>query len=469
MATTALGSSNFQLPDDIHFLNRVSYGPTSATVSEVAMRGWDRVLETQLHPENIDTSAIDSIVETQFPTLGLTAKEILGAGDPELSAKVVSDLIAASLVRQFRSPAQLYERMVEFWNDHFHINSIQDRVRLFKPTDDREVIRPSALGKFRDLLHASARSPAMLLYLDNNSNTKTGPNENYARELLELHTLGVNGGYTETDVVEVARAFTGWTISRDTLEFVFNMKIHDRLEKTVLGQSLAHPAMGGIAEGNQVLDLLASHPSTAKFISTKLLRRFVSDEPSPELVTMLSEVFLDTDGDIKSLLRTIFYSDEFWASQEMKMKRPIDFLASTIRRFDISTIKDLSSYIFSQLKQMGQVPFGWHSPDGYPDTAEYWTNTAALVNRWSTAKDAAYFLSTDKYLEILGDATSPIAIIQAVAVAVIDRELDEAERISLKRSIFGRISSSQAIEANPVPYAQLVATVLMGSRYFQKR
>ncbi|MBE9540288.1 MAG: DUF1800 family protein [Proteobacteria bacterium] len=252
MAATALTSETFKLPDDIHFLNRISYGPTTTAVAEVGKLGWDAVLRDQLHPENIDTSGIDSILAKEFPTLGLSAKDVVDADDTELSARLIPDLIVSTVLRQ------LYERMVEFWSDHFNINLLDDRINYLKTTDDREAIRPNAMGTFRDLLHANARSPAMLLYLDNYSNTKEGPNENYARELLELHTLGVDGGYTETDVVEVARAFTGWTISPENFGFAFRMKNHDRRKKSVLGQRILRTATGGITDGEQVLDLLVA-------------------------------------------------------------------------------------------------------------------------------------------------------------------------------------------------------------------
>jgi len=469
MNNVASSSDTFELPDDIHFLNRISYGPSADAVLEVEKHGWETVLGNQLHPEDIDTSEIDEIVAERFPTLALSAKEIVDAEDDEIVDRLIPDAIISSVVRQFYSPAQLFERMVEFWSDHFNINILDDKVKFFKATDDRESIRPHALGKFRDLLHANARSPAMLLYLDNYSNTKEGPNENYARELLELHTLGVDGGYTEKDVVEVARAFTGWTISRQTLEFRFDMNLHDRGKKTVMGEPILQPYTGGITDGEQVLDLLASHPSTAMFISTKLIRRFVSDNPHPVLANKMAQVFLDTDGNIRELMRTLFYSYAFWMSREIKMKRPLDFLASAVRRFDLPPDEPVFNYIHSKLKQLGQVPFTWHAPNGYPDTASYWTNTAALVNRWSTGKDTANYLSREQFLTMLSGANTPVSIIQTMAVAIIDRKLDVKERHTLKKNIFSSQPPNERVEGDPVSYARVVATVLLGSRYFQMR
>ena len=469
MDAVAVNNDTFELPDEVHFLNRISYGPTPKAVSEVRKLGWNTVLENQLHPENIDTSVIDSVLYKEFPTLAMTGREVFDADAPELKAKLIPDLIISTVLRQVYSPAQLYERMVEFWSDHFNINLLDDRINYLKTTDDREAIRPHAMGKFRDLLHANARSPAMLLYLDNYSNTKEGPNENYARELLELHTLGVDGGYTETDVVEVARAFTGWTISRETFEFTFRMEVHDLQPKKVMGTRITRTGKGGITDGEQVLDMLASHPSTAKFICTKLVRRFVSDRPHPKLVETLTKLFLETDGDIKTLMRALLGSGAFWVNRETKMKRPLDYLVSAIRRFDIQASEDLFSYVYSKLKEMGQVPFLWHAPDGYPDTADYWTNTAALVSRWSAGKDAAYFLPREKYLTMLGGANSPNGIIQAMAVALIDRELRPDERKTLQQNVFSARYLREPVDGDPVPYARIVATALLASRYFQMR
>lgn len=469
MAAKSSNNNAFELSDNIHFLNRISYGPTAAAISEVNKLGRHTVLESQLHPEDIDTSALESVLAKEFPTLAMTGKEVFDADDKELTDRLVPDLVVSTILRQVYSPAQLYERMVEFWSDHFNMNILDDRLEYLKPTDDREAIRPHAMGKFRDLLYANAHSPAMLLYLDNYSNTKEGPNENYARELLELHTLGVDGGYTETDVVEVARAFTGWTVSKETFEFMFRKENHDTGKKTVLGKTIKSSVGDGVSDGEQVLDQLASHPSTASFIASKLIRRFVSDMPHPNLHEKLTRVFLETDGDIKILMRTLFHSGAYWVNRETKMKRPLDFLVSIVRRFDLEASEDLFSYVYTRLKQMGQVPFLWHAPDGYPDTADYWTNTSALVNRWSTSKDTAYFLPREKYSEMLGDATSPNAIIQTVALAIIDREFGPEELNTLQQNIFTSKTPDKPVDGDPIPYARLVATVLLGSRYFQMR
>lgn len=458
-----------ELPDDTHFLNRLSYGPTTMLREQLSANGWEAMLEQQLDPENIDTSEIDSALLESFPTLNLTAKEIIDAEDVPLIIQVVTELIVSTIFRQTYSPAQLYERMVEFWSDHFNMNILDAPLFVFKSTDDREAIRPHALGKFRDLLYANASSPAMLLYLDNYSNTKSGPNENYARELLELHTLGVNGGYTEEDVVTVARAFTGWTINPYTYEFLFFFPQHDRRNKEFMGTRIRKPYSGGITDAEQVLDILATHPSTARFICTKLVRRFVSDQPPEELIDELTQVFLDTDGDIKDILRALFNSNAFWESKEQKMKRPLDFLTSSIRRLGFEPSENTFTYLFARLEQMGQIPFYWHAPDGYPDSAAYWTNTAALISRWGSGNDISGFIPNNNLLAMLNGANTPNTIIQAIAKGLIDRKLGIDERKAIKRKIFAGQKPNQPVSGNPLDYAKITASVVLGSRYFQQR
>ena len=457
------------LPDDTHFLNRISYGPTPMQREQLSTDGWEAILEQQLDHENIDTSEIDAALAENFTTLNLTPAEIIKDASAESIIRVVSELITSTLLRQAYSPAQLYERMVEFWSDHFNMNILDAPVYAFKSSDDRDAIRPNVFGKFRDLLNANARSPSMLLYLDNYSNTKDGPNENYARELLELHTLGVDGGYSEDDVVAVARAFTGWTINPFNYEFLFHFPLHDRRNKEVLGTKINKTFSGGITDGEQVLDLLASHPSTARFISTKLARRFVADNPPAELIDELTQVFLDTDGEIKELLRTLFNSNAFWNSKEQKMKRPLDFLTSIIRRLGFNPDENTFRYMFFRLQQMGQIPFYWHAPNGYPDTAAYWTDTAAMISRWSSGNDVSQFVPAANIDAALAGADTPNGIIQAMATALIDRKLGTEERKSIRRNVFAGQKPNQPIAGKPVEDARITATVLLGSRYFQQR
>ncbi|HEX4595452.1 MAG TPA: DUF1800 domain-containing protein, partial [Bryobacteraceae bacterium] len=262
---------------------------------------------------------------------------------------VAYDLLESKLLRAIESNRQLAEELDDFWFNHFNVYYDKGSDRFLIPAYERDAIRPNVLGKFRDLLEATANSPAMLFYLDNfqsvrpdidanskNRKVKRGLNENYGRELMELHTLGVNGGYTQHDVTEVARCFTGWTIQepRKGGAFFYDDKLHDKGEKVVLGHVI--PAGGGIEDGEMVLDILATHPSTAKFISTELAQRFVADNPPQVLIDKMSKTFLDTGGDIRLVMKAMLDSKEFWSqgAYRAKVKTPFEMVASSVRALD---------------------------------------------------------------------------------------------------------------------------------------
>ncbi|WP_456371717.1 DUF1800 domain-containing protein, partial [Thiolapillus sp.] len=369
---------------DILTLSRCTFGITEALARQIDRLGREQWLRRQLDWNRIDDSPVEEQLHKQTPTIYMSEAELAELGN---GFRVASQLKQATLFRAMFSPRQLYEVMVEFWNNHFSIYHRDGAVILLKTLDDRDVIRPHALGKFRDLLHASSKSPAMLLYLDNHTNVAGTPNENYARELMELHTLGVDGGYTETDVQEVARCFTGWAIadwrSENKGKFQFYPNRHDQGAKTVLGR-LIDPG-GGIRDGEQVVDMLAAHPSTARFICTKLARHFVLDQPTQTLVERMSRVFLDTDGDIPSLLEEMILSEEFLAAADAKFKRPMEYLMSALRCTNPTLERQSYASLGSYLYALGQLPFEWGPPDGYPDTAGYWTSTNGVLNRWNFA------------------------------------------------------------------------------------
>ncbi len=367
--------------------------------------------------------------------------------------RIMAELHAARLVRAVHSERQLQEVMVDFWTNHFNVFMGKGVDRWFLTSYDRDVIRPNALGKFRDLLEATAKSPAMLFYLDNYQSVslnnrrlspeererlleqlgpeartqleqrtrrqqrmggqrrrqqqqpqgegalprqpqrmRRGINENYARELMELHTLGVDGGYTQKDVQEIARCFTGWTIfdprgfsnnEENGGRFVFHPLLHDDGEKTVLGHKI--PAGGGIKDGLMVLDILARHPSTARFIATKLSRRFVADNPSPALVARVAAAYTKSDGDIKETLRALFSSPEFNSveARRAKIKTPFEVAVSAIRALDGET--NGSPMLHQWIARMGEPLYGYQAPTGYPDVAENWVNTGALLERMNFA------------------------------------------------------------------------------------
>ncbi len=363
----------------VHVLNRLTWGIRSDDLARIEALSIEGYLDWQLNPDSIDDPLIDEFLAAH-PVLTASPQEIARAQNEDYGS--VHDLaLWHRLYRAIYSERQLYELMVEFWTDHFNI-PIADLVTE-KVVDDREVIRRHALGRFRDLLLASAQSPAMLYYLNNASNEKEHPNENYARELMELHTLGVDGGYTEQDVKAVARILTGWTVN-DATGFVFDRDRHDDGEKTALGT--VFPAGRGIEEGLQLLDMLAAHPSTAHFIATKLCRRFVSDQPPAGLIDSAAQVFLASDGDLRQVMRHILMSNEFMQSPNQKLRRPLDVLVAILRVLRPGLdVGDPNIPVFWFLEPMGQLPFYWHPPDGYPDHAAAWISTNGLLNRWNAA------------------------------------------------------------------------------------
>jgi uncharacterized protein (DUF1800 family) len=315
-------------------LKRTSFGAHRDELATIKNLGISNYLEQQLTlPAAVD-AALEAEIQAKFPLVLQTPPDLL-AGFPDNIFNVAIEMISATQYRQTFSKRQLFEVMVEFWSDHFNIHLVNGLGPTLKPYDDRQVIRLHALGNFRDLLHASAKSGAMQFYLDNFLNQAVAPNENYARELMELHTLGVDGGYTETDVKEVARCFTGWSLrfpgdpGGDYGEFVFQPGIHDDLGKQVLGNPIA--AGGGQTDGEQVLDMLAAHPSTATFIATKLCQRFISDTPPQAAIDAVATAFTDSLGDIKDTLRALFETPAFLGEADFKFTRPSEYLAGLVR------------------------------------------------------------------------------------------------------------------------------------------
>lgn len=375
-----VGEESTAVTTPIHrFLNRAGYGPQPGDIAQATAVGLAATLEAQLNPEAITDTAADLLLRS-FTVYHMDVSQLVEQDEKDAAV----ELISATVLRALYSKRQLYEAMVEFWSDHFNIYLRKNQfMPLLKILDDRDVIRPHALGKFRDLLAASARSPAMLAYLDNVQNTKDQPNENYARELLELHTLGVHAGYTQADVQAVARILTGWTVERRGRHkgaFVFKPELHDFGPKTVLGQTFQ--ADDGEAEVTALLDMLVTHPATSEFIAAKLVRRFVADEPPTALVNQVAQTYRDTDGDIKAMLRAIFLSEAF-AAAPPKLKRPYTYFLSLLRALHADLRLTRARAMGRVLEQMGQLPFHWPPPNGYPDTAAAWAGN--LLPRWNLA------------------------------------------------------------------------------------
>jgi uncharacterized protein (DUF1800 family) len=365
--------------------------------------------------------------ELNAATRGSGRRDLLGGGDPNAvpraiaddskrPQRVVEELAMAKVARAIYSERQLQQVMDDFWFNHFNVFAGKGEDRWFLTAYERDVIQPHTMGKFKDLLTATAKSPAMLFYLDNflsadpraadrmaaertarrrggfgrpwpprapqqqAKKNLRGLNENYGRELMELHTLGVDGGYTQKDVTEVARCFTGWTIDkpREYADFKFDERLHDPDPKIVLGKKIH---AGGMKDGEQVIELLARHPSTAKFISTKLARRFVSDTPPPSLLERMTQTFQSSDGDIRAVLKTMIYSPEFWSREayRAKIKTPFELVVSTARALgaDVDTPMPLVQWT----GRIGEPLYQCQPPTGYADKSDAWVNTGALLNR----------------------------------------------------------------------------------------
>jgi uncharacterized protein (DUF1800 family) len=429
-----------------HVLNRLGFGARPPDIERIRKMGLRQYIEQQLHPEDINDDRADEKVAPltslrlnrgqiydQYPEPQQLARD-LGLRNPNQNAnsnadaadqamarakvqeymmanelgrpqQLLQQLVANRIVRGVYSERQLQEVMTDFWFNHFNIFWDKGADRWLTTDFEMKVIRPRVFGKFKDLLLATAQSPAMLFYLDNHlssvpeprveaarkrinnqaANRRMGINENYARELMELHTLGVDGGYTQQDVTEVARALTGWTIDqpRQNANFIFRPQMHDRGAKLVLDHKI--PANGGIQDGLKVIDILAHHPSTARFISTKLVRRFVRDDPPKSLVDKVAATYTKTDGDIREMLRTIFLSEEFMSPENygQKLKTPLEYVVSSIRALDGDTAG--GQQVARVITQMGQPLYQYQPPTGFPDRADHWMSDGALVARLNFA------------------------------------------------------------------------------------
>ena len=458
-------SSPAPVPDSdkllLHTLRRMTFGPTLEMIERVKGIGLAAFIEEQLNPESIPDPGMDSLLQP-FSTLNMTVAERLQLAENNQSAR---ELIEATILRQWHSQRQVFEMMVDFWGNHFCIYIGKFLCKVLKTDDDLKAIRPNALGKFRDLLYASAKSPAMLIYLDQAESLGESPNENYARELMELHTVGVESGYSHHDVAELARVLTGWTVSGPGNQrigpgiYYFNPEIHDYGDKHVMGMMISPT---GESEGEMILDMLASHNSTAHFISNKLARRFVSDSPDLALVDVLAQVFIQSDGDTRQILRALLNSEPFKTSAGQKFKKPLDFFISTLRLTD-TTISGNSRKLQEHLRLLGQIPFSWQPPDGYPDVAEYWATTSGLLDRWNfgfllvsnAVKGAAVDLNA-----LTKDAASAEDIVDVLSLRFLGERLpDDA------RSILVDFASS-ADSSNVIPS---VAGLILGSPHFQVR
>jgi uncharacterized protein (DUF1800 family) len=461
---------------------------------------------------------------------------LLAKAQQNRSVAAIGELEKAKLVRAIDSQRQLQEVLVDFWGNHFNIDMKKGPDRVLKVADDRDVIRPHIWGSFRDLLEASAKSPAMLYYLDNATNTvahtvteeeqmraerrqafmaqlgngavakpipmagqvKGGVNENYGREIMELHTLGVDGGYTQQDVQEVARCFTGWSIDRLTGEFAFHPRQHDDGAKVVLGHQI--PAGGGIQDGETVLDILASSPATAHHISLELCQRFVSDAPSPDLVNRIAGVFQQTGGNLRQVTEAILTSPEFLSPTNFnnKIKSPLEFAVSAVRASESSIIpqprppydkleaaiegagvlgrgaaadriskrprQSLNWHIY----ELGEPLFACTPPTGYKEVSKFWVSPGALIERLNFAMALTQQQVLDVRFNpqtILAgiDLDQPEAVLNQCVSVLLQNNITDSTRKVLEQTALPQPGDSKTV--NP---SKLIALII-GSPEFQRK
>ncbi len=421
---------------------------------------------------------------------------------------VDQELVEAKLLRAIYSERQLQEVMTDFWMNHFNVFIGKEADRYLMTSYERDVIRPRALGKFEDLLVATAHSPAMLFYLDNwlsvgpNSDAangvgkrfndnwrrrakhngpvkqakgkRNGLNENYGREIMELQTLGVNGGYTQKDVTEVARVLTGWTLKppKDGRGFTFDERRHEPGDKVVLGHRIKP---NGEKEGLEVLHLLAHHPSTAKFVCTKLAMRFVSDNPPPALVDRMAQTFLKKDGDIREVLKTMLHSPEFWSpdAYRAKVKTPLEFVVSAARASGAQI--DNAAPLARQLQTMGMPLYGMQPPTGYSMKADAWVNSSALLGRmnFALALTAGKFKGAQVDTDELLGSNPPLDPVQAQAVlenTLLAGDVSKQTHDTIAARLPDpKIAQRKLDDPAHPPNVRVIAGLILGSPEFQRR
>ncbi len=561
----------------MHAMNRLGYGPRPGDVERIRRMGLEKWIDQQLHPDSIDDSALDQRLQ-RYPTLNLPAKkliqeypqpgqvikkegitkeeyaqrikekqrdaesQVIATGNENLDkaqqqlaklqgpGRIVAELSMAKVDRAIYSNRQLQTVMEDFWFNHFNVFANKAEDKWLLPSYVRDAIRPHTMGKFEDLLLATAKSPAMLIYLDNfqsadpaavrrmdaekamrrarysgafaggaapTPGTFPGPvtspsapgagaaaaaakkperglNENYGREVMELHTVGVDGGYTQRDVIQMAECLTGWTVRepRKDPQFFYDDRIHAQGAKVVMGRTFSY---GGEKDGEEALKMLANHPNTAKFISTELARHFVSDNPPAALVQRMAAEYSATQGDTRSVLKAMIYSPEFWSreSYRAKVKTPYELVASTARALNAEVTITLPTSQW--VARMGQPLFLCQTPNGYSDKAETWVNTGALLNRLNFALSFA----TDKVAGATVDLKSVLGAEaardpNATLAQAIDDFLGNQIADQTRATLTARLSDPQVLQASlddPVKQVNegLIAGLVLGAPEFQRR
>ncbi len=574
----------------LHLLDRITFGTRPGEVERVNKIGWEKYLEEQMQPEKISDEAVAKKLQS-LATLRMSDEQIVKMYDPpqevikqlrdrfqpkntapetisepatndEMKAdkpkpvnetdfmsdpkkrreyakalmdlgyrprqEVINELQASKLIRAVSSERQMQEVLTDFWFNHFNVFANKGVDRYLITNYENQVIRPNVFGKFEDLLLATAKSPAMLFYLDNwlstapdakmpdfqklrqmrqermnNPNTPNNPkremrlqerfqqrqmtdpkmaekmtpqpaqgkrrrgiNENYAREIMELHTLGVDGGYTQKDVQEVARCLTGWTLKQPRTGggFQYAPFMHDDGEKVVLGQKIS--SGGGQQDGEKVIKLLAHHPATAKFISTKLARKFVSDNPPASLIEKMSQTFLKKDGDLREVYKTMLASNEFWAAESYraKIKTPFEMTVSAARALGAET--NGSPQFHKWVQQMGEGLFLAQPPTGYADTAETWVNTGALLGRmnFALALSGNKIFGTNVNFPAELQTSKPAEVADYFIKTILHGNISSQTRATLDKTL-----ADAQIANNGKTDVAKIAGLILGSPEFQRQ
>ena len=488
-----------------HLFDRLTYGPRPGDVEKLTKQGKPGIykwIETQLHPETIADTALDEKL-AQLKAPNMTPDQLLAAfpraellaekmgikkedfnksdelkkkirmqiGEEHLPEEIVREMTAQRLIRAVESRKQLQEVLADFWLNHFNIDITKGQERWLLPEFERDVIRKNMFGKFEDLVRATAHSPAMLFYLDNHQSHVSGINENYARELMELHTLGVDGGYNQSDVTQLARILTGWSIENPQISatFKFRPRQHDEGEKIFMGQRFE--AGHGQDEGERAIDMITKHPSTARFIATKLARYFVSDKPPKSLVDRMTKKFRDTDGDLRALYTTMFTSPEFWskASLHAKVKKPVQFVVSAIRA--LGGELEPKNELPRDLAEMGEDLYKCPPPTGYKDQAEVWVNPGALVNRLNFASRLALNHVEGVYVQLPQLGAVPDrsnSLVRLVSAKILHDPLSPTSEKIVFREFENDYRVMADGEVRPFSLSKATALIL-GSPEFQRR
>ncbi len=412
-------------------------------------------------------------------------RQLMLANNPQ--SVVTADLAEGKILRAVYSEHQLQELLVDFWFNHFNVYMDKGADRYLLTSYERDAIRPHVFGKFYELLLATAKSPAMLFYLDNwqsvgpeqasarpaaKNKPKKGLNENYGRELLELHTLGVDGGYTQKDVIAVARCFTGWTIAapRKGGDFEYNDKVHDKGQKIVLGQVI--PAGGGMSDGMRVIEILAHRPATAQFVSLRLAQRFVADNPPPSLVKRMADMFMKTGGDLREVMETMLYSGEFWSpgSYRAKVKTPFEMVVSAVRATDAEVT---SAFLLNnQIQKLGEPLYRKVEPNGYPIANADWVSSASLLDRMNFALALAHNRVPGVKVDLASWQEISKRDPMELARAILEQDPSEQTKAAIEKMLAAKdlqLELAQNAKAGPPQVPSLIAGLSLGSPEFQRR